>query len=318
MIDRVPPPAPLRPAGAWQPAPVADAPSAFAAYESVRHRLPAMQAPLATRHLSSLGQVADHVDGFLLDAFGVLNIGETAIAGAVERMACLRRRGKRLTVLTNAASYTRPQLLAKYHRLGFDFTMDEVVSSRDIAAAQLSRIAPRARWAALAATGDSFADIPESLTDAIADPSAFDSADAFLFLSTARWTPGLQDRLGETLARNPRPLVIANPDLVAPREGGLTLEPGHFGHALLDRLPIDCHWFGKPFALAFSEAIARTGLSPDRLAMVGDTLHTDILGGAAAGCRTVLVADHGLFAGHDTAPYIAASGIVPDFVVPTT
>ena len=42
-------------------------------------------------------------------------------------------------------------------------------------------------------------------------------------------------------------------------------------------------------------AIARAGLPPDRLAMVGDTLHTDVLGGAAAGCRSVLVTDHGLF-----------------------
>jgi ribonucleotide monophosphatase NagD (HAD superfamily) len=52
--------------------------------------------------------------------------------------------------------------------------------------------------------------------------------------------------------------------------------------------------------------------------MVGDTLHTDVLGGAAAGCRTVLVTDHGLFAGRDTVPFIAASGIVPDFIVKTT
>ncbi len=51
--------------------------------------------------------------------------------------------------------------------------------------------------------------------------------------------------------------------------------------------------------------------------MVGDTLHTDVLGGAAAGCRSVLVTDHGLFAGRDTAPFIAASGIVPDFIIPS-
>jgi predicted HAD superfamily phosphohydrolase YqeG len=51
--------------------------------------------------------------------------------------------------------------------------------------------------------------------------------------------------------------------------------------------------------------------------MVGDTLHTDVLGGAAAGCRSVLVTDHGLFAGHDAARFISASGIRPDFIVPS-
>jgi hypothetical protein len=33
---------------------------------------------------------------------------------------------------------------------------------------------------------------------------------------------------------------------------------------------------------------------------------------------TVLITAHGLFAGRDTAPFIAASGIVPDAIVTTT
>ena len=52
--------------------------------------------------------------------------------------------------------------------------------------------------------------------------------------------------------------------------------------------------------------------------LVGDTLHTDVLGGRAAGMGAVLVADHGLFAGRDVRGYIARSGIVPDAVVATT
>ena len=296
---------------------LSDAPAAFARYEAIRPRLPEARYPARSLVLPSLEEVASHVEGFLLDAFGVLNVGETAIPGAVARMASLRKRGKRLAVLTNAASYTRAQLLAKYHRLGFDFTADEVIASRDVAVARLDHIAPGATWAAIAAAGDTFADIPARLLDAIADPAAFDAADAVLFLSTARWSSDLQRRLIIALQRNPRPLVIANPDLVAPREDGLTLEPGLFGHDLLDLVKADVHWFGKPFPEAFAEGIARTGLAPDRLAMVGDTLHTDILGGAAAGCKTVLVTDHGLFTGRDTGPFIAASGITPDFVVAT-
>jgi ribonucleotide monophosphatase NagD (HAD superfamily) len=106
---------------------------------------------------------------------------------------------------------------------------------------------------------------------------------------------------------------------VAPREDGLTHEPGLFGHNLLDALPgAEVHWYGKPFPEAFAEGIARTGLAPGQLAMVGDTLHTDVLGGAAAGCRSVLVSGHGLFANLQAEDFIAASGIVPDFVVPDT
>jgi glycerol-1-phosphatase len=296
---------------------LSDAKAAFARYEAIRPRLPQARFPSRSLLLLTLEEVADHVDGFLLDAFGVLNIGETAIPGAVARLASLRARGKRLAVLTNAASYTRAQLLAKYHRLGFDFSADEVVASRDVAVARLESIAPGATWAAIAAAGDAFTDIPARVIDAVASPDALDTADAVLFLSTARWSPALQRQLVTALERNPRPLVIANPDLVAPREGGLTLEPGLFGHDLLDAMPLEVHWFGKPFPEAFAEGIARTGLAPSRLAMVGDTLHTDVLGGAAAGCRNVLVTDHGLFAGRDIGPFIAASGIIPDFIVPS-
>lgn len=296
---------------------LSDATSAFARYEAIRHRLPSAVYPARSLHLHSLEEVADHVDGFLLDAFGVLNVGETPIPGAVARLKSLRARGKRLAVLTNAASYTRDQLLAKYHRLGFDFTADEVVASRDVAVARLETIAPGATWAAIAAEGDTFADIPAQLVDAVADPAALARADAVLFLSTARWTPALQAKLVAALRHRPRPLVIANPDLVAPREGGLTLEPGLFGHDLLDQVAVATHWFGKPFPEAFAEGIGRTGLAPSRLAMVGDTLHTDVLGGAAAGCRSVLVTDHGLFAGLDASHYIAASGITPDFIMGT-
>lgn len=294
---------------------LSDAPSAFARYEAILPRLPRARFPARSLYLPSLEEVADHVDGFLLDAFGVLNVGETAIPGAVARLRSLRARGKRLAVLTNAASYTRTQLLAKYHRLGFDFTADEVVASRDVAVARLETIAPGAIWAAIAADGDTFADIPARLVDALADPTALLNADGVLFLSTARWTPSLQAALIAALKQRPRPLVIANPDLVAPREGGLTLEPGLFGHDLLDHVPVQTHWFGKPFPDAFAEGIARTGLPAGSLAMVGDTLHTDVLGGAAAGCRSVLVTDHGLFTGLDVQPFIVASGMIPDFII---
>ena len=51
--------------------------------------------------------------------------------------------------------------------------------------------------------------------------------------------------------------------------------------------------------------------------MVGDTLHTDVLGGAAYGIKTALVTDHGLFSGYDYKKFIEQTQIVPDFIIPT-
>ena len=69
--------------------------AAFARYEAVRHRLPMARFPDASEHLPGLLAVADHCDGFLLDAFGVLNVVETAIPGAVASTTALRAQGKR-------------------------------------------------------------------------------------------------------------------------------------------------------------------------------------------------------------------------------
>jgi ribonucleotide monophosphatase NagD (HAD superfamily) len=50
--------------------------------------------------------------------------------------------------------------------------------------------------------------------------------------------------------------------------------------------------------------------------MVGDTLHTDILGASAAGMATLLVSAHGSLAGMDINACIEYSGISPDYIAP--
>jgi HAD superfamily hydrolase (TIGR01459 family) len=291
--------------------------AAFLRYEEIRPRLPAAQFPQTAQRFATLADVADRFDAFVLDAFGVLNVGATPIPGAVERMADLRRAGKRLVVLTNAASDPRSAAQAKYRRLGFDFTMQEVVASRDVAAARLSQVAPGARWGAIAAASDGFEDIGADIRRWTA--TSRPEVDAFLMLSSADLDAATVAALQAALLDRPRPLVVANPDLVAPRETGLSREPGFYAHAIADATGIAPVFFGKPYPDAYADALERlAGIPRHRIAMVGDTLHTDILGGRAAGLGTVLILNHGLFAGQDIDDYIARSGIVPDFLCATT
>lgn len=292
---------------------------AFDRYEAIRPRLPSAAYPAVSNHAANLADLAVHFDAFILDAFGVLNRGEDPVPGAPERMAELRAMGKKLIVLTNAASYTRDDLLAKYHRLGFDFIAAEVVSSRDVAFAALPDLPKDKPWAAISLPNDDFSDSPISLEPLLQDPTLYQRAGGFVFLSSGAFNTDAQAKLTAALAQNPRPLIVANPDLVAPRASGLSIEPGAVAHKIADALTISPSFFGKPFGNAFDVAIARLqGVDARRIAMVGDTLHTDILGGAASGLGTVLITDHGLFQGYETAPYIDRSGIRPDWIVPTT
>lgn len=294
---------------------------AFDMYETLRADLPIAEFPQNSRFGHDLADTAADFDAYILDAFGVLNRGETAIADAVEQMAALRQMGKRLLVLTNAASYTRVAVLAKYRRLGFDFEASEVVSSRDVAFAALPELPEDKIWAAAAAKGDDFSDAPASarIAQMLDDPDLLRKAGGFLLLSSDGWHETKTAALAEALQADPRRLIVANPDLVAPRETGLSIEPGLIAHQITERTGSRAAFFGKPFGNAFETALARLeGIPRHRIAMVGDTLHTDVLGGAAAGIGTILITDHGLFRGHDIAPYIARSAIRPDWIIATT
>ena len=149
------------------------------------------------------------------------------------------------------------------------------------------------------------------------DPAAYRACDGFLLLSSTDWNPTRQQLLQRALVENPRPVLVGNPDLVAPREQGLSLEPGYFAHQLADATAITPTFFGKPFDNVYAMAFARAAIESRqaRVIMVGDTLHTDVLGGAAAGVATALITGHGLLTGLDVDRHIAVSGIVPDFIV---
>ena len=302
-----------------------DGPWAFERYEVVRERLPSADfAGVTTRRAPDLSHLADHYDAFVLDGFGVLNVGTEAVPAAVARMRDLAALGKRLIVLTNGATQPLARAAEKYAAMGFGFAPADIVSSRAVAAAALERHAPAGRdggplWGvaeSAAATMDGIKAATVPLRD---EPDPYERADAFLLLSSADWTPARHERLAAALRERPRPVVCANPDVTAPFVDGFSLEPGQFAHDLADRGLAEPVHYGKPFPLAYAMAMQHLpGIPPERVAMVGDTLHTDILGGRAAGMGTVLVADHGLFRGHAVEPFIERSGIRPDWVVQTT
>ncbi|PTX73418.1 HAD superfamily hydrolase (TIGR01459 family) [Sulfitobacter mediterraneus] len=289
---------------------------AFAAYENVRHRLPEVSRGGACQRMPHLEAIADQIDVFLLDAFGVLNIGETAIDGVPERVARLQKAGKRVVVVSNAAGYPHGDLMAKYARLGYDFAPEDVITSRKTILHGLRSEPPR-RWGLMANKALGGADL-EGLDVTYLEDSrqAYDQAEAFLMLGSAVWTEARQAMLVQSLRDNPRPVYVGNPDIVAPRETGFSTEPGHFAHELADATGIAPQFFGKPFGNIFDLTFARLGnFDPDRTVMVGDSLHTDILGGQAAGLKTALISGYGFFAGHDVDAPIQTSGIQPDFIL---
>jgi len=289
---------------------------AFAAYEAVRHRLPRVTRHGACQRLPDLDVIASDMDVFLLDAFGVLNIGETAIPGVPQRVAELQKAGKRVMVVSNAAGFPHANLMRKYKRLGYDFDPDDVITSRKAALAGLGEM-PATRWGLMATESLGCEDLDHlDITYLAEDSFAYDAAEGFILMGSAVWTEQRQSLLEASLIRNPRPVIVGNPDIVAPREDGFSTEPGSYAHRLGDTTGVEPRFFGKPFQNIFDLAFARLGsFDPNRTIMVGDSLHTDILGGQAAGIKSALITGYGFFAGHDIDGPTNVSGIHPDYIL---
>ena len=290
---------------------------AFQAYEAVRHRLPHLApSDQSYARVDTLADIADGFDVFLLDAFGVLNIGETAIPGTPERVADLTTAGKRVLVVSNAAGFPHAALMEKYTRLGYDFAPEDVITSRATLLAGLNG-QRGLHWGLMATRSTGLRDLEGlRLTYLEEDPQPYTDVDGFLMIGSAAWNDDRQALLEEALLKRPRPVLVGNPDIVAPREQGFSTEPGHFAHRLADRTNVAPEFFGKPFTNIFDLAFQRLGpVDKSRVVMVGDSLHTDILGARTAGVASALIADYGFFAGQDLASAIARAGIVPDFVV---
>jgi HAD superfamily hydrolase (TIGR01450 family) len=284
--------------------------SIFDRYEEISERLPSVKSRSDTLDIASLLDITNDIDAFVFDAFGVLNVGETMIPGADRRLDQLRERGCAIRILTNAASYDRAGAIDKFKRLGLTVEDDEIITSREAALLHVTA----GHWGVISATSDDLSDLPTSVSRLEDSSDVYDAVDHFLFLSTADWTPTRQDLLMAAMNTRPRPLLIGNADLAAPRDDGFSIEPGHYGHLIADKFPDHVRFFGKPFPEVYDLIEASLPDVPStRIAMCGDTLHTDILGAAARGWRTVLVTQDGLFAGHETSAFSAKSNLFADW-----
>ena len=269
----------------------------------------------------NLSNILDEFDVLFLDAFGVINIGDKLIPRIIDTLNVARDKGICVIILTNGATYCSEKKINQFYNLGLEFSYDEIISSRDVTERFLSIHLKPSKIGVLG-NKDEKLNIKNSLTiDLIKDIEQFDEVDSFIFLSTSSWDSDFQDLLKDSLASNPRPFFVSNPDIVAPHKDYFSIEPGYFTLKLINEginLPL---WFGKPFSTIFEMALEKvqfiTGSSIDmsRIGMVGDTLHTDILGANSIGIKSILMTKYGLLRNQNIASCIKKTGIIPDYLI---
>ena len=289
---------------------------AWREYRCAEPRLPPKPPPVVPERVAGVREILDRFDLVILDAWGVLNLGDTPIPSAREAVAAMRASGLLLAVLSNDASTEKHFAMATHRRRGFPFTPDEIVAGLDLLPQTLERL-----------------HLPEPI-GLIVDPPAplpaltgpmlrlgteradYDRVSGFVFLSSESWDEMRQELLQESLARSPRPLVVCNPDIASPGGDLLGAEPGYFAHRIAAATGLVPEFCGKPFPAIYRKVgdhLPR--VLPERILCVGDTLHTDILGARAAGFKAMLVED-GFCLGRDALALAAECGIWPDFIGP--
>ncbi len=294
----------------------------IAMYEALRpHMPPAMPPEVPTREVASLVDILPHVDALILDGFGVINVGASLIDGIHEVLEKAAARDIAVMVLTNGAGQGADASWGKYRDWGLPMSRPQVVSSRDSLEAALPDVAAGRIVAALGPAARPLG-VANELTLA-GDGDLFERAQSFAFLGSADWDDSLQAALEGALAQGGRDLLIGNPDISAPLGGAFSAEPGYWAVRAMQSTGIAPRWYGKPHRAAFDLAFAKLQqvygrqFQRGRVAMVGDSLHTDILGARAAGLQAVLLTGYGLFCDGGAHDMIKACGIAPDWIAAT-
>ena len=292
-------------------------------YESLRPQMPSHRAGAGVR-TERLRDVIGEFDALFLDGYGVLNRGAEAIDGAAALLEMAAVRDMPVLVVTNGASNDEATIGNKYAGLGLPITPAQVVSSRSVLTHWLAYQRPPS-WRRLGVVDAVVVDVAvrdlEQMRLTPDECAPWRECDAIALMGARQWDADWHARLAEVAAGG-CPILIANPDVAAPQTSHFSCEPGHIGWRLLHENQAEIRWFGKPHLAHFELALARFRAQYGReisdrrrIAMVGDSLHTDILGGAAAGFSTVLVTGEGLFSHGGVEAALAATGLMPDIIV---
>ena len=258
------------------------------------------------------------------DAYGVIKNYKGLIPGIEKTFDWLNEQRKSFYIITNDASRSPELLAASYQKGGLHhITPDRVISSGMLAKEFLDLKVKKGLVAYLG-TEDSAHYIEHPGLDTLPlqqmNEDNINDITALVLLDDEGfdWMDGLNKAVN-LLRRRPIPAIIANPDGAYPmskRDIGIAI--GGLAYMVEKITGRKFIRFGKPdsqiFMFAWEYIIQQhPGITKKDILMVGDTLHTDILGGTKFGLDTVLVLTGNLLP-EDYESRIFSTGITPTFI----
>lgn len=220
------------------------------------------------------------IDGLLIDVDGTLQEDGVPIPGAIDAIESFRREGIPFRLLTNITRFSRADLAEFLRGMGFRADPAEIITATSGAARWLERNG--IRRVRLLATPSARTEFSSFVLDQ-------ENPEVVLVGDLGRgWS---YDVLNVALRD-----LVAGATLVAIQRNrywmtgeGLVLDAGAFVAALEYATECEATVVGKPSRAFFDSATAELGLPPDRIAMIGDDLESDVEGAVRAGLKAIAV-----------------------------
>ncbi|GDX45091.1 haloacid dehalogenase [Bacteroidota bacterium] len=273
--------------------------------------------------ISSFEKVIQQYDAIFFDAFGVLKNYNGLIEGVAETIYKLHNNQKQFFILTNDSSRSPFELAKRYQQQDIDLITEENMISSGMLAREYLQLKIKKGTIAYLGTKNSAHYVENlglpTLPISEVQPENFSDISALVLLDEEgfNWESDLSKSINLLRHKN-IPVVVANTDRTYPvNNNQINIAIGGIANMLEDIVGKRFIRFGKPdvplFIYAYEKLSAIKSIPKDKILMVGDTLHTDILGGNKFGIHTALVLSG------NTLPdqyhfLINSSGIIPDYV----
>ncbi len=231
------------------------------------------------------------IRGFLVDLDGCVWRGQELVAGAREMLEGVASRGLGRVFLSNNSTEAVGTIVARLNAFGIPATGADVVSPLGIIGGFVRERQGPAR--ALVVGTAELAEAVRAAGHTVLSHEAYRDAQAVVLGRDEGFTFHTLTVAARALAAGAR-FYVCNLDVRLPVEGGGFL-PGvaPLAEAIAVAGGARPVVVGKPEPQLFRVALRRMGLPASAVAMLGDSLATDIVGGRRAGLRTVLFAPAG-------------------------
>jgi phospholysine phosphohistidine inorganic pyrophosphate phosphatase len=218
--------------------------------------------------------------GILLDIDGVLYVGDEPIEGAHAALGELRELGAGVRLVTNTTSRSRREVCEHLRQLGFEVTVEEVLTPAAMALSHCDECGYRA--VELIVSDGLREDLAQFDRSAGGEP-----VDAVILGDVGkRFDAELLNRVFRLLMDGAE-LVALQHNRYWRRADGLALDVGAYAAALEYATRREAVVVGKPAEAFFQAAIVDMGLND--AVMVGDDVEADVGGAMAAGLPGILV-----------------------------